>query len=1064
MNTPAFRLYDASAGSGKTYTLTKEYLKILFSSPTNDAYKKILAITFTNKAVEEMKSRIIDNLYDFSKENTSEKAMLLLKEIAKETGLSIATIKDKAKAIIKNIIHNYAAFGISTIDKFTHKVIRAFAQDLNLPSNFEVSLDTDALLQEAVDLVISKVGEEQTLTNLLIEFTKNKTDEDKNWDISKELFEVSKLITNENNANELVQFEDKTFEDFTQIKKVLKSKINELESKCLRLAEENSNLINNNCSSKSFYSSYVPKFLDKILTKKFEKNVTVIKYLEEPEKRYSDKVPQSDKDFIDEYALSILEAILQINHCVNKMSFYNAFLQNINPLSLLNTIHLEFKNIQAEKNILSISDFNKIIFNEIQNQPAPFIYERMGEKYRHFFIDEFQDTSVMQWKNLIPLIDNAVSGEENGVKGTLMLVGDPKQSIYRWRGGKAEQFIKLSKKDNPKDLDEYPFSNKEKEVFRLGTNYRSYSEVISFNNSFFAHLSNKFTNKDYTNLYLNHSYQEINSKIGGYVNLSFIEVPKEENEDFFTEFDEDNTYNAKTKYYLSKTLETIKSVKGNGFQYKDIVLLTRKKSDGVALANFLTENQVPILSSETLLIQNATEVKLIINLLKYLKSNKDQESKAYVLYYIAKNLQKEYSTHDFIALTKDLSEVELESFLKKLDISISFQNCRKKSLYEAVEIIVDIFIQEKTNTSYVQYFLDLVLERDSKLQSSISDFLEYWEKTGFQKSIPSPEGNDAIRIMTIHKSKGLEFPVVIYPFADEDFNRKIRNKIWVDFDEDEEVEFPKALVNSKKEVVEYGEKAKETYETKNQEEILDIINVLYVALTRAEEQLYVISNHLLNKNGLPDNLSSYFIEYLQNKGLYDATKLEYEFGNPAKCSVEIHEVKEQKTISLVKEKLNSSSIKIAQREALMWNTDQQQAIEFGNILHEIMSLIVSVDDLDFAIQKAIENGLITVSQQELFKDKIEQILTDENLTDFFNGKGTVYNEETILKNGYKNLKPDRVVVYDNDVYLLDYKTGEKNQKHQNQVNEYALVLQEMNFTIAKKVLVYIGEKIEVVLL
>ena len=228
--------------------------------------------------------------------------------------------------------------------------------------------------------------------------------------------------------------------------------------------------------------------------------------------------------------------------------------------------------------------------------------------------------------------------------------------------------------------------------------------------------------------------------------------------------------------------------------------------------------------------------------------------------------------------------------------------------------------------------------------------------------------------------------------------------------------------------------------------------------------MYVISNHLLNKNGLPDNLSSYFIEYLQNKGLYDATKLEYEFGNPAKCSVEIHEVKEQKTISLVKEKLNSSSIKIAQREALMWNTDQQQAIEFGNILHEIMSLIVSVDDLDFAIQKAIENGLITVSQQELFKDKIEQILTDENLTDFFNGKGTVYNEETILKNGYKNLKPDRVVVYDNDVYLLDYKTGEKNQKHQNQVNEYALVLQEMNFTIAKKVLVYIGEKIEVVLL
>ncbi len=1060
MNTPAFSLYDASAGSGKTYTLTKEYLKILFNSPTNDAYKKILAITFTNKAVEEMKSRIIDNLYDFSKENTSAKSMMLLKEIAKEIGLSVATIKDKAKAIIKNIIHNYTAFGISTIDKFTHKVIRAFAQDLNLPANFEVSLDTDALLQEAVDLVISKVGEEQILTDLLIEFTKNKTDEDKNWDISKELFEVSKLITNENNANELTQFEDKTFDDFNHIKNVLKSKIEETIQETIENGKQIILFIAENGVEMDSFQKYFTDHLNNIANN--ELKPTQKKYFI-PE---DIKIKKGAKDaaIIESIVDEILHKLAKTYALYGKISFYQAFLQNINPLSLLNTIHLEFKNIQEEKNILSISDFNKIIFNEIQNQPAPFIYERLGEKYRHFFIDEFQDTSIMQWKNLIPLIDNAVASEENEVKGTLMLVGDPKQSIYRWRGGKAEQFIKLSKTDNPNDLDEYPFSNKEKEVFRLGTNYRSYSEVISFNNRFFAHLSSKFSNEDYADLYLNHSHQEINSKIGGYVNLSFIEVPKEENEDFFSEFDEDNTYSAKTKYYLSKTLETISSIKNKGFQYKDIVLLTRKKSDGVALANFLTENQIPILSSETLLIQNATEVKLIVNLLKYLKSNKDQESKAYVLYYVAKNLQNKYSTHDFIAATKDLSENDLELFLRKLNISVSFQNCRKKSLYEAVEIIVDVFIQEKTNTSYVQYFLDLVLERDSKLQSSIGDFLEYWEKTGFQKSIPSPEGNDAIRIMTIHKSKGLEFPVVIYPFADEDFNRKIRNKIWVDFDDDEEIEFPKALVNSKKEVVDYGEKAKEIYDTKSQEEILDIINVLYVALTRAEEQLYVISNHLLNKTGLPDNLSSYFIEYLQNIGMYDETKLEYEFGNPEKLSAEKHEIKQQKTISLVKEKLNSSSIKIAQREALMWNTDQQQAIEFGNILHEIMSFIISKEDSDFAIQKAIENGLITISQLDIFKDKVQQIISNNELTDFFNGQGLVYNEETILKNGYKNLKPDRVVVFNNEVYLLDYKTGEKNQKHQNQINDYASVLQEMNYTIAKKALVYIGEKIEVVLL
>jgi ATP-dependent exoDNAse (exonuclease V) beta subunit len=225
LETTAFTIYDASAGSGKTYTLTKEYLKILFLASTDDAYKKILAITFTNKAVNEMKSRIVSSLYEFSIDNTSEKALELLKDVSKETKLSTATLKDKSKAIIKNIIHNYAAFDISTIDKFTHKVIRTFAQDLNLPPNFEVSLDTDVLLQEAIDLVISKAGEDQNLTQLLIEFSKERTDDDKNWDISAELLAVAQLITNENNSEEIKEMAEKSLTDFGTIKKKLQEEI-----------------------------------------------------------------------------------------------------------------------------------------------------------------------------------------------------------------------------------------------------------------------------------------------------------------------------------------------------------------------------------------------------------------------------------------------------------------------------------------------------------------------------------------------------------------------------------------------------------------------------------------------------------------------------------------------------------------------------------------------------------------------------------------------------------------------------------------------------------------------
>lgn len=318
--------------------------------------------------------------------------------------------------------------------------------------------------------------------------------------------------------------------------------------------------------------------------------------------------------------------------------------------------------------------------------------------------------------------------------------------------------------------------------------------------------------------------------------------------------------------------------------------------------------------------------------------------------------------------------------------------------------------------------------------------------------------------MTIHKSKGLEFPVVIYPFAEESFSAPKRSKLWVDFDENEAIDFPKALVNIKKDVANYGDNAKEVYETKSEEEILDNINVLYVALTRAEEQLYIISNHLVNKNGLPDNLSSYFIEFLQFLKVYDASKMVYEFGNPIKVSDIKPEIAPQRTIELVKEKLQPKKIKIAQREALMWNTGQQKAIEYGNLIHEIMAFISSNRDVDLAIEKAIENGVIVFNQANEIKETINKICFNENLLDFFDGNGKVYNETTILKKGFANIKPDRVVIKKEKAFLLDYKTGEFNEKHKRQILEYANALEEMQLQVVKKALVYIGEKIEIVLL
>ena len=1059
MQRPSFSLYDASAGSGKTYALVKEYLKIILVSKKNDAYRNILAITFTNKAVHEMKSRILWNLSEFAEKIPDPKAAELMDILSngrrkkdnpqewqdEPIGLSIIQIQTKAQQIIKHIIHNYAAFDISTIDKFTHKVIRAFAHDLNLPMTFEVTLDTENLLTEAVDAIIAQAGEDDVLTKLLIDFTMQKTDEDKSWDISREIFDTGRLLLNENNRQEITHFQDKSISEFIEIK-------NKVAQACQVINKENSQLAKtllaliekNGIDIKSFSAGHFPNHLKNIADEKFNPNNKTYHEFEDIKINKTAK----DKLVIEAIIPELLSVLETIYSKFEKREFYNAFLKNITPLSLLNKVSIELAKIQKDQNVLSIAEFNKIIYNEIQNQPAPFIYERLGERYRHFFIDEFQDTSEMQWQNLIPLIDNATSSEFEGEKGTLMIVGDPKQSIYRWRGGKAEQFIELSK-------DKKPFNNPDKKLFTLDTNYRSYSQVIDFNNKFFYYLSTEFKNADYKDLYENHSRQEENRKKGGYVNISFI--PKLEN----TTEDEESL--DKIEMYLKTTLNTIEKVKKEGFEYQEIVILTRKRSHGTEVANYLIENKIPIISSETLMIKNSSDVQMIINVLKYLNNIFDVEAKASFLNYLANQLQIDLDVHDFILKGKEkVREIDFELWLSEFDISISFQDIRKKSLYEAVEIIVSKF--RVKSHAYVQYFIDIVLERDIRNQAGIADFLSYWDKNNDKFSIPSPEGKNAIRIMTIHKSKGLEFPVVIMPFADEDYVRKPKDKLWLDAEE-ETFGLPKVLIDNSSSVENFGEEAAAVFQEKKQEELLDNINVLYVALTRAEEQLYVISQYLEpNKDGqYPYNSASFFIEYLIAIEVYNPSILEYEFGNKSKLSKVILINDETNTIPTISNVLNPKDIKIAQREALMWGTHQQKAIEYGNIIHEILSSVKTANDIDIAIQNAIENGLITLNQKETVLKSIQEIVNNIELQSYFSSGNEILNEQSIIQKEGKTIKPDRMVLTKNkEVYLLDYKTGTHNQKYQLQLENYQNAIEKMGLKVTKKALVYIGDKINVV--
>ena len=1057
MQRPSFSIYDASAGSGKTYALVKEYLKIILTSHKNDAYRNILAITFTNKAVHEMKSRIVGSLSEFATEIPSEKAKNLMQDLVFDTKnwqkpLSIDGIKTKAKQIIKHIIHNYAAFDISTIDKFTHRVIRAFAHDLGLSMNFEVTLETENLLTQAVDAIISRAGEDKVLTKLLVDFTMEKTDDDKSWDITNDIFQTGKLILNENNRNEIANFKDKKIEDFISVKNKLFDEVKDFNLQNKSLGNQANAIIENaGIDIKSFAYSTFTKHINFIIENDIRANN--YKFLEIEDVKINKNA--KDSTLIENNLPEILALLKMVYDNNEKKNFYQAFLKNITPLSLLNTVSNKLSDIQNEQNVLSITEFNAIIHREIQDQPAPFIYERIGERYQHFFIDEFQDTSEMQWKNLIPLINNATSGEINGEKGTLMIVGDPKQSIYRWRGGKAEQFIALSKNENP-------FNNPEKIVTPLYKNYRSFSEIINFNNNLFQMLASEFDNLDYADLYKNHVKQEINSKVGGYVSITFLEKP--EKASIIEDEEEDLDLHEK---YLQETYNCILKLINQGFEYKDIAILTRTRNQGIAIANFLSTQKIPLLSSETLMIQNASEVQMIVYLLKYISIKSDLNSKAHFLYYVAQNFQSEIPVHDFIAAGIEFTtDLELENWLSNIGINFSFQEIRKKSLYEAVETIISRFLKNSKSNAYVQYFLDIILEKDIRGQSGISDFLDFWDQNGSKFSIPSPEGTNAIKILTVHKSKGLEFPVVIFPFADEDYFRKPKDQLWLESDESI-FGLPKVLIDNSKAIEGFGDAATAVYNQKKDEELLDNINVLYVALTRAEEQLYIISTVNLDNEKKPrkNNMSSFFVKYLIKNDVFKENQFLYEFGIAEKLTQAGKHVDLVKPIPQIDEVLQFKYIKIAQQEALMWGTNQQTAIEYGNLVHEILSSIKTQNDIAVVLNKAVAEGYLIHQQRIIIEKSIIQIVTHAELRDHFDIENQILNEKSILQKDSKTLKPDRIAINNNkEVFLLDYKTGLYQKKHQLQLNTYQIAIEKMGYKVVKKAIVYIGEKIQVVAL
>ena len=438
MQQSPFKIFNASAGSGKTHTLTKAYLKIALSG--TGSFKRILAITFTNKAVNEMKHRILDSLYLFGGVLDVEKAPPLFLDLMHELDIEAPALRKRSKLTLKEILHNYAFFDISTIDTFTHRLIRTFAKDLKLPQNFEVVLDTDLLLDEAVARLIYKAGTDKKLTKVLLDFALEKIDDDKSWDIGLDLFKIGKLLFDETHAEHLQKIRDKNIDDFLGLKKVLRKRALLLKDSLTDTASQTLQLIaDQGLETSDFTGSYFPKFLIKVANGDLNMDFKAgWKQNFEAATLYNKSAPAEIKSTLDRLHPQFSKVFTALQTGYYELAFLKNAYGNIMPLTVLNAIQQEVKAVQTENDQVSISEFNTLISKEIRNQPAPFIYERLGEKYRHYFVDEFQDTSSLQWKNLIPLIGNALESEDmQGKRGTLFLVGDAKQAIYRWRGGRG---------------------------------------------------------------------------------------------------------------------------------------------------------------------------------------------------------------------------------------------------------------------------------------------------------------------------------------------------------------------------------------------------------------------------------------------------------------------------------------------------------------------------------------------------------------------------------------------------------------------------------------------------
>ena len=1063
-------VYKASAGSGKTFTLATEYIRLLVENP--QSYRNILAVTFTNKATEEMKMRILSQLYGICKQLPESNNYL--KNIQEKTGLEPNVISERAGLSLNNLTHNYNYFRVETIDTFFQSVLRNMARELDLTTNLRIGLNDYQVEELAVDQLIEDLTTTDVMLQWILKYIMENISDDKSWNVIAQIKKFGQNIFKDYYKEVSITLEQKMgeagfFENYTtclrDLRKAAEEYMKEIgESFFDTLEGEGLNV--DDLSSKQ---RGIASFFNKLRKGTFDPSIittTVANHLENIEKWCPKTNPRRDVvlQVVESSLIQILKCAVEAQEKQWKIfQSSNLTLRHLNQLRLLSSIEKKVREINETENRFLLSDTQQLLHSLIDGSDSPFIFEKIGTQLQHVMIDEFQDTSTIQWQNFKLLLAETMSHED----GSNLIVGDVKQSIYRWRSGDWRLLNGI----------ENQFNSMLMEIKSLSTNYRSTRNVIDFNNTFFRHAA-KVEYQALEELecdereQLEKAYADVEQK-----------VPDDKKDEgrVTIELLPNNEYQESV---LEHTVEYVRELIDAGVSQKDIAILVRYNNHIPLIAQYFLENlpEVSIVSDEAFRLEASSAVCLMIQALHLLLHPDDQLTKAAIVKTWLCTVQgKELTDDQFMIAGNNLDEYLPEAYIGHFDELLTLP------LYELAEKIYSIFQLHllEGQGAYLCAFYDHLANYVNENTTDIQSFLTEWEENLSKKTIQSDETN-GIRLISIHKSKGLEFDHVIIPYCDWTLEKYSDNIIWCKPDEAPFNDLPIAPIDYSPKMM--GSIYEKEYLHEHLQNTVDNLNLLYVAFTRAAKSLYVVgkrgaknSRSALIELCLPlvaESMPEAQLEGMEN----NEAAIVFEYGTCQTSQPELPSQKNEKESSnpfLQKSEAISVSIRTYDSKVNFRQSNrsrdfiegedidqQRRYIQAGSILHEIFSTIQTEKDIPEALQRLQFEGILYDEEMtaERITSMLRKRLSDPRVASWFSPRWTLFNECTILSVEDGEVcehRPDRVMTDGNEWIVVDFKFGHPDPEYHTQVRRYMDLLLSMGHHNIKGYLWYVySNKIE----